>query len=244
MPLVRITRMFPSAPAWARMAIVGVGAVTSRRVPVRVAFSAPVAWIFRSAVNDLIDWVCCEASENAEADEVVPECEPVEDAPLYVPGLHPATATAAATAMAAKPSGRTARAGTPKRTVWEGRTRVVPSSGAPGRRAFICENTLGPPWVGDCPTCHAMWCNPPPPVVDSTAVTHRPPGLRRPRKRLLIRSPACLPGPVTWSRLFEGSACDRSETGAGGRGAGLLTARRGRQDGAAVRAARAARDRV
>src|SRR6202042_2961754 len=115
MPLVRITRMFPSAPAWAWMAMIGVGAVTSRRVPVIVAFRAPVAWIFKSAVNDLIDWVCCEESENADADEVVPggeppEGEPPEGAPLYVPGLHPATATAAATAMAAKPSGRTARA--------------------------------------------------------------------------------------------------------------------------------------
>ena len=53
---------------------------------------------------------------------MVPNCEPLDDAPLNVPGLHPATASAAATATAAKPSGRTARAGTPKRTVWEGRT--------------------------------------------------------------------------------------------------------------------------
>ena len=51
--------------------MIGVGVVTSCRVPVRVAFSAPVAWISRSALNDLIDWVCCEASENADADEVI-----------------------------------------------------------------------------------------------------------------------------------------------------------------------------
>ena len=70
--------MFPSAPALARMDTSGVGVVTSCRVPVRVAFSAPVAWISRSAENDLICWVCCAASDSAEDDDEIPLEEPLE----------------------------------------------------------------------------------------------------------------------------------------------------------------------
>jgi hypothetical protein len=46
-------------------------------VPVRVAFSAPVAWISTAALNDLICWVCCAASDSAEDDDI-PFCEPLE----------------------------------------------------------------------------------------------------------------------------------------------------------------------
>src|ERR1700722_576739 len=156
MPLDTITRMCPSAPALARSDMTGLGVVTSCRVPVRVALSAPVAWISTSALNDLICWVCCAASDSAEDDDIpLWEPEPLEEL-VYTPGLHPATVMAATAATAAKPSGRTARAGPPKRAGRAGRSWVVPGWGAPDRRAFNCENTLGPPWVGDCATCQAI----------------------------------------------------------------------------------------
>src|SRR5580693_4821048 len=142
MPLDTITRMCPSAPALAWRDMTGLGVVTSCRVPVRVALSAPVAWISTSALNDLICWVCCAASDSAEDDIPLWEPEPLGEL-VYTPGLHPATVMAAAAATATKPSGRTARAGTPKRAGRAGRSWVVPGWGASGRRAFNCENT----WV-------------------------------------------------------------------------------------------------
>ena len=63
--------MFPSAPALARSDMTGLGVVTSCRVPVRVALSAPVAWISTSALNYLICWVCCAASDSAEEYRIV-----------------------------------------------------------------------------------------------------------------------------------------------------------------------------
>src|ERR1039458_7700595 len=151
-------RTWPSEPAFPVTDIIGVGLSTSFRLPTMLALSAPVAWICRLALSELTCWVCCAASCRAwdvrDDDEAVPNCEP--DAPLKLPGLHPATVTAAATATAAKPSGRTALAGTPKRVARAGRAGVVPSGGTPARRAFNCGNTLAPPWVGDCRTSHVF----------------------------------------------------------------------------------------
>src|SRR6185437_16912098 len=105
--------MLPSAPARARTEMSGLGVVASFSVPISDALSAPLAWISRLAVNDLICWDCCAASESADIDGPVAVdptwCEPPGEALVMLPGLQPATVTAAATATAAKPDRKSTR---------------------------------------------------------------------------------------------------------------------------------------
>jgi hypothetical protein len=111
------------------MEIVGeLGVVaTSFIVPNRLALVVPVAVICTLAENVFTCWVCWAARVRIwptdDADAAVPRLEPLPDEELKLLGLHPAIVTAAATATAAKPS---------------------------GRATFNCGNTPGPPRVGDC----------------------------------------------------------------------------------------------